>query len=120
MSQNALLEQVSKRAETLLFSTSFSPSSFILSVALSLSPSLSLSLSLDASVQSVSLPGQGASEWAAQLGNRFQADPSPFPYPDTVKPGKVNYVASVCVHWGWWGWVGCSGRQVLSLGMCGE
>lgn len=54
-----------------------------------LPPSISLSL-----FRSFSL-GLGVSERAAQLGNRFRLTLSPIPYPYTVKPGKVNYVASV-------------------------
>lgn len=56
-----------------------------------LPPSISLSLSLSLSFSL----GLGVSERAAQLGNRFRLTLSPIPYPYTVKPGKVNYVASV-------------------------
>lgn len=55
----------------------------------SISPRAFLSLSLPFSL------GLGVSERAAQLGNRFRLTLSPILYPYTVKPGKVNYVASV-------------------------
>lgn len=55
----------------------------------SISPRAFLSLSLPFSL------GLGVSKKAAQLGNRFRLTLSPILYPYTVKPGKVNYVASV-------------------------